>query len=226
MPADTPETPVRHFEEVFPSGTKRLPVERFVPEGDGPFPSLVLLHGADGVRARIKLYREVAGRFASAGYGVLLPHYFGDSETAFSALRMNPLDFLGWVRAVADVVDHANGLPHANAGKVGLIGFSLGAYLSLAVASQDSRVGAVVECFGGLPQLLAPAAATLPPVLILHGARDPIIPVSQAYDLERTLKGLGKPYEMHIYPDQGHGFEGPALDDALRRALDFLGKHL
>src|SRR5438874_2657492 len=73
-----------------------------------------------------------------------------------------------------------------------------------------------------------------PPVLLLHGSSglvwrddaDRLVPASEARKLERLLKQHGRPYEMTIYPGQGHGFEGEASEDAVRRALAFLERHL
>ena len=52
------------------------------------------------------------------------------------------------------------------------------------------------------------------------------MPVQQAYDLEQILVAGGVPYEMHIYPGAGHGFRATDRDDALRRTLEFFGKHV
>jgi dienelactone hydrolase len=95
------------------------------------------------------------------------------------------------MQAVADAITHASAPPGAGGQPVGLIGFSLGAYLALSVAAQDARVGAVVECLGGLPGLLAPGLRTMPPVLILHGGADPLVPVSEARALVRLLRDRG-----------------------------------
>ena len=77
--------------------------------------------------------------------------------------------------------------------------------------------------------LPAPALALLrriPPTLILHGARDWLVPVAAAYQLESFLRARGAVYDMHVYQDQGHGFTGAAAADAVRRTLAFLHRHL
>jgi carboxymethylenebutenolidase len=67
---------------------------------------------------------------------------------------------------------------------------------------------------------------TMAPVLILHGQDDNLIPVSNALELEELLQKKSVPYEMKIYPHQGHGFDGDALVDANQRAVAFLKAHL
>ena len=45
------------------------------------------------------------------------------------------------------------------------------------------------------------------PLLIIHGKNDPRVPVEQATKMAEKLKELGKPYEILIFPDEGHGFK-------------------
>ena len=64
------------------------------------------------------------------------------------------------------------------------------------------------------------------PVLILHGENDAVVPVAEAYSLQRLLDEKGVPYEIKIYPGTGHGFENEVWGDAGLRTLQFLQKHL
>ena len=130
------------------------------------------------------------------------------------------------MKTVADAIDYATRQPNVDSKRLGLAGFSLGAYLSLAVASIDKDVKAVVEYFGGLPEFFAGRVDTMPPTLILHGAADRVVPVNEAYKLEALLKSKHVPYEIKIYPEQGHGFFGADGEDALKRTLFFFDKNL
>ncbi|KAJ5291037.1 hypothetical protein N7478_000288 [Penicillium angulare] len=47
----------------------------------------------------------------------------------------------------------------------------------------------------------------IPPMLILHGDADARCHVSQAWGLRRALQSYGLPFELVIYPGQGHSFE-------------------
>jgi len=109
---------------------------------------------------------------------------------------------------------------------VGLVGFSLGAYLALSVAAVDQRVKAVVDFFGGFPKEMKFFMRRLCPTLILHGDADPTVPVTEAYHLQEILEKRAIPYEMQIYPGAGHGFTGDIWQDARRRTLAFLQKYL
>jgi carboxymethylenebutenolidase len=220
----TSPDPVRESTDSFASGGHRVRVDQFDPAGAGRRPAVLLLHGSDGVRYRADMYRRIARGLAADGYPALLVHYF--DSTGGSRPAAIPVHFLTWMQAVGDAITYATARPQADPGRVGLIGFSLGAYLALPVAAQDPRVAAVVECSGGLADVFAPGLERMPPVLILHGESDPLVPATEARKLERLLRGKGLPCETHIYPGQGHVFTGDASADALRRARLFLENHL
>ncbi|HTK75246.1 MAG TPA: dienelactone hydrolase family protein [Gemmataceae bacterium] len=203
-------------------GSERpLRVERFEP-AESAEAAVVILHGADGLVRRGPAYRSLGRDLARRGYQALLPHYFESTGTPGHAMAAKPLDALGWLAAAGEVIDRAgaSGLP------VGIIGFSLGAYLGLAAASHDARVKAVVDCVGGLPDFAVGNLERMPPVLILHGEADPIVPASEAHRLARWLQGRGIEHEMHVYPGLGHGFVGVTEDDARARIFAFLDRHL
>src|SRR5438093_367995 len=71
-----------------------------------------------------------------------------------------------------------------------------------------------------------PGTAAFPPVLMLHGAADSVVPVSEARRLERLLRDRGLAHEMRIYAGQGHGFLWTSFSDACARAVAFLDRHL
>jgi dienelactone hydrolase len=194
-------------------------VERFEP-AEGADAVVIILHGADGLARRGPAYRSLGRDLAQHGYRVLLPHYFESTGTAGHALAAKPLDALGWLAAVEEVIHRAGEMP------VALVGFSLGAYLAIAVAGHDERVAAIVDCFGGLPDFAIGHFERMPPVLILHGEADPIVPVTEAHRLGQWLKNRGTEHEVHVYPGLGHGFVGGTEDDARARIFAFLDRQL
>ena len=66
----------------------------------------------------------------------------------------------------------------------------------------------------------------MPPVLILHGADDHVVPVSEATKLQQLLERTGTPYEIKLYDGAGHVLNTMQFLDAGRRAVQFLNKHL
>lgn len=65
------------------------------------------------------------------------------------------------------------------------------------------------------------------PVLMLHGAADPRVPVSDAEQMRDVLAARGIPHELHVYPEEGHGFRATETRiDATERTLAFFERHL
>jgi acetyl esterase/lipase len=62
-----------------------------------------------------------------------------------------------------------------------------------------------------------------PPFLIMHGDKDPLVPLDQSRRLYEALKGAGVETNFHIVEGAGHGFGGPELD---RKVDAFFDKHL
>ena len=162
---------------------------------------------------------------AGQGYSVFLLHFFDRTGTVRADYETTQRYFPDWMRTVGDAITFAAQNPSVDADRIGLLGFSLGSFLALAVASVDPRVKAVVDFFGGLPEELH-GTPRMPPVLILHGEDDRVVPVSEAVKLQQLLERTGTPYEMKLYPGAGHVFNGMQFMDAGRRAIQFLNKHL
>ena len=62
-----------------------------------------------------------------------------------------------------------------------------------------------------------------PPFLIMHGDRDPLVPLDQSRILYEALRAGGVEATFHIVKGGGHGFGGPEID---RMVGDFLQRHL
>ncbi len=198
--------------------------ERYEPGEEADGPAVLLLHGRDGLVQGGPRYRPLARELAGHGLVVFLVEYFGGPRPAREVTDLT--QFLGWARRVETVLAHAAVGPTGRARPVGLVGFSLGGYLAVAVAARDRRVGAVVECSGGLPAPLAGALGRMPPVLILHGEADLIVPVSEAARLRDALEAGGQPCETVLYPGEGHAFSPAIAQDAMRLAVAFLRRRL
>ena len=109
--------------------------------------------------------------------------------------------------------------------RIRVLGFSLGAYLALSLGSIDARQ-AVAEYFGGLPREIRPFMRRLPPTLILHGDADTVVPVAEAYSLQKALEERKVPYELEIYPGEGHHFDAETRVKADARMHAFFRKYL
>lgn len=62
------------------------------------------------------------------------------------------------------------------------------------------------------------------PTLILHGKKDKLVGISQAYELNRVLTDYGAYHKMFVYPKLAHGFTQPTqqeLSDMVKQSVDF-----
>jgi carboxymethylenebutenolidase len=216
---------LRESKSTFRSGGREIGLDCFLPSfTERLFPAVISLHGSGGNHSGMA---DPSRRLAAAGIAVYVLHYFDRTDTIQAdsramILRNSPF----WLKTLWDCVTFVTHQPNINSEKIGLIGFSLGAYLSLSIAAFDPRIKAVVEFFGGLPKEVKPFARRYCPVLILHGEADQTVPVQEAYDLQQILARNHIPYEMKVYPNVGHGFDGPIWQDANDRTLSFLKRYL
>jgi carboxymethylenebutenolidase len=202
----------------FVSGGKTVTYEVFGENSNGPL--LIYLHGASGPSA--PLYRQQAQYFGDNGFTVLFLHYFDATGTP----RPSPTAYMRWATAVAELVRACHSDPRWSHRKIALMGLSLGSSVALAAGSQKVEVSAVADWYGSLPDEFFYDLKGMPPLLILHGERDPVIPVVNAQQLVQLCAMKHFTCESHIYKDQGHGFVEPALGDADRRTLDFFSRML
>jgi carboxymethylenebutenolidase len=206
------------------SGGKSIRVDAYLPETPpSTMPAVVALHGAGGNLAGMERY---ASALAAEGFGVYVLHYFDRTDTISADKPAIFRNFPVWMKTLWDAISFVEGQPQVDRSRIALLGFSLGAYLSLATSAIDPRVRVVVEFFGGMPKEMNLFMRRLCPVLILHGEADATVPVAEAYHLQKLLEKKGIPYEMKIYPGEGHGFESEIWRDAGLRSLQFLKKYL
>lgn len=75
------------------------------------------------------------------------------------------------------------------------------------------------------PLTYLPNAKT--PALIFHGEKDERVPLGQSQESYRTLKRVGVPVQLVIYPDQGHGLQVPSYQvDKMQRESVWIEKYL
>jgi phospholipase/carboxylesterase len=106
-----------------------------------------------------------------------------------------------------------------------LIGFSQGAMIGLHVAPRRSvAVAGVVAISGRLlrPDRLAAEAMVKPPVLLIHGDQDPVVPFADMGKAGDALVGAGFQTFGHVMQGTGHGI----APDGLGAALQFLKERL
>lgn len=105
-----------------------------------------------------------------------------------------------------------------------LVGFSQGTMMSLHVGpKRASQLSGIVGFSGRLmqPGSLADAASK-PPVQLIHGDMDDVVPPSSMPDAEKALKSAGFDVVSHVSPGVGHGIAPDGLQLALQRIKGWL----
>jgi carboxymethylenebutenolidase len=219
------QPPVEKSTDTFVSGERPIRIERYVPAGDKAHPAVIALHGSTGMEESFS--ERPARLLAAEGFAVFLLHYFDRTSTTDqpSPKEMHDL-FPDWMATISDAITYTQGLPQVHQNGTALVGISLGAYLALALGATDSRVKAVIDFCGGLPEELYASNPKLPPTLILHGEDDQAVPVAEAHKLKQLAARTGSICECKLYPGEGHYLSTMTMIDAAQRVPDFLKKHL
>jgi carboxymethylenebutenolidase len=217
--------PVSQSQLTFTSGGKAIRIDCFLPSAvDQRLPAILGLHGSGG---DLDGMSQPAGLLAGQGFAVYVLHYFNRTGTSIVNDRSLIFrHFFAWAKTVWDATSFVATQPQVDPERIGLMGFSLGAYLALSNAAVDPRIQAVVEFFGGLPREMKLFLRRLCPVLILHGDADATVPVAEAYYLQQVLESRKIPYEMKIYPGASHRFTDEVWRDAEQRTVAFFRKYL
>lgn len=98
-----------------------------------------------------------------------------------------------------------------------LIGFSQGTIMSLYTALRRPYSCAGIIGFSGAlisPHLTAVEMESRPPVCLIHGEADEILPCSELTIAEHALKQADIPVESHLRPGLGHGIDPEGLEIA------------
>jgi acetyl esterase/lipase len=237
-------------------GGQKLYLDVAMPKEGGPYPCVVAFHGgawmlgsrrelSAGTRAAPSIIERVAARgyvVASVGYRLAPKHPFPaqieDARAAVRFLRARAKDY------------------RIDRDKFASAGFSAGGHLALLLGlasevkewkvggnlDENARVQCVVDFFCLVPvfgkackadpDVLKKASPITyvskddPPVLMIHGNFDLIVPVVHSERLLKKLKGAGATAELVTVPGEGHGWNGPTLARTLDDSVRFLDEHL
>jgi dienelactone hydrolase len=181
------------------------------PQGSGPFPAVVVLHGCGGFHEDMLAW---ADRLRRWGYVALAVDSFGPRgiETACGSFGDQPADAF---QALA----YLKTQPYVRADHVAVLGFSMGGASVLAVLEKGSISELFPDKFRAGVALYPPcngsSGVMTAPTLVLIGALDDWTPASacEAMAAGRSELGISRSpgdrslVQLIIYPDAHHGFD-------------------
>ncbi|HET7699271.1 MAG TPA: dienelactone hydrolase family protein [Candidatus Limnocylindria bacterium] len=200
------------------------------PSGSGP--GVIVIQEWWGLNDQIK---GVADMFAREGFVALAPDFYhgrGAKIGEPDAAQKLMMEFFQADTAAKDARGAAAFLtshPAVTSRKVGTIGFCMGGFLAILVASvAPDAVAAVVDCYGVGQRTpdLRPMRGI--PVLGVFGGKDGMADAAAVAGLGQAMKDAGVPFTAHVYPEADHAFLNEQRKDVYRPndAKDAWGKIL
>lgn len=106
-----------------------------------------------------------------------------------------------------------------------IVGFSQGTMMALHVGLRRKAAVAGIVGYSGMltgGRELVSQIVTKPPVLLVHGSVDPIVPVVALHDAEADLRRVGVEVTSHVSPGVGHTVDPVGL----KLGVDFVSRVL
>jgi dienelactone hydrolase len=183
------------------------------PQGDGPFPAIVVIHGCEGIHPNAETYWPQ--RLTSWGYVVLVVDSFTTrniKNTCENYLPDRVFDAYGALNFLSTYT-------FVDARRVGLMGFSAGGIVTLEATKaegneqfMDRKFEAAVAYY---PVCAPHAGDATVPTLILNGELDDWSPAERCRQRVSHISGKGPPIELDIYPGAYHAFDAPDVTTAM-----------
>lgn len=221
------------------------------PEGEGPFPAVVVYMEIFGVNEHI---RDVTGRLAEEGFLAVAPDFFhrtgpgvelgyDDDGMARGMTLLGQLDAdemiadaratLAWLRARPDVRGE----------RIGAMGFCIGGHMAYLTACETDVAASAAFYGGGIAAPSGPGGkkGTLERtggiqgrLVCFFGEQDALIPRDQVDSIRAALERHGVRHDVVVYPGADHGFfcdqratwQKEAAEDAWARTLQLFADEL
>jgi carboxymethylenebutenolidase len=176
----------------------------------GKGPGVIVIQEWWGLNDQVK---GVADRFAREGFVALAPDFYhgkgakiGEPNEA-QKLMLELFQSNTAAKDARGAAEYLTAHPAVTSKKVGTIGFCMGGFLAILVASvAPDKIAAVVDCYGVGQRLpdLGPMRGI--PVLGVFGGKDHGAGPDAIAALESAARDAGVPFTTHVYADADHAF--------------------
>lgn len=145
-PLAGPDLSALRYQDVqFDNGGLQLAGMIFIPEGEGPFPVAVIIHGSGTSRRANKWYLSVTRHLQENGIAVLLPDKRGSERSQGSWIGADFEELAGDTMAAVQYVRDQDLFTHSG---IGLAGMSQGGWIAPVAAARDREIAFVVSVSG------------------------------------------------------------------------------
>jgi carboxymethylenebutenolidase len=181
-------------------------------------PGVLVLHAWWGLNETMKAF---CTRLAESGFMAFAPDLYhgkvadtiADAEALGKALDTNHLQAEAEIRDATMFLNELAGQPGSS---LAVIGFSLGAYYALDLATADpEHIRSVVIFYGTSPADFSSSQAAY---LGHFAENDEFEPQSNVDELEESLRRAGRPVTFYVYPGTRHWFFEPDRLQAYNQA--------
>ncbi|HEX7890336.1 MAG TPA: dienelactone hydrolase family protein [Ramlibacter sp.] len=198
----------------------------YKPEGEGPFPALVLMHQCGGLRNAAGNWQnlsmlEWAKAAVARGYVVLLVDAF--ASRSVESVCMGARNGMTFGRGTRDALlagAHLRNLPYVDKERIAVAGYSWGAMVAVMASGQrwadalgdGFRFRAAAAFYPGCFTIRPPNSPSYEivngdidrPLLVLMGGQDTETPAAECTGKLEPLKAAGAPVSLHLYPEATH----------------------
>jgi dienelactone hydrolase len=192
----------------------------YKPDGDGPFPTVIALHGCGGLGGQSEpvqsRYRDWTGQLLKSGHAVLLPDSYGSRELG-PQCRANERRVLARRERVADVKASLRWLlqqPWAGRDRISLIGWANGASAvlwavrpQLASRSAEPDFRSAIAFYPDCRISSGLGWSTRVPTLLLIGAQDDVSSPQACRQMVDGARGRSALAQIMVYSGAAHDFD-------------------
>jgi carboxymethylenebutenolidase len=222
-----------HYWDTDPATTGYL----VTPEGEGPFPAVILIHEWDGLNDRV---RQVADALADEGYVALAADVYSgktganpdENRRLMEEARANPQRVIDNLNAAAASLRARDDVT----GRIATMGWCFGGGMALSYALGGENHDGTAIFYGRLVTDPDSLRSLNHPIYGTFAELDQGIPPEQVAQFVEALRAIGIENDVHVYDDVDHGFwlwvdrdpearRAPALD-AWQRLKAYLDRTL
>lgn len=219
------------------AGSQSLSGILLKPDGNGPFPAVLISHGLGGSAESFGMNK--AREMVKWGLVCIAPNYTHNIRGGARAPAQrgaHPPDYGAGeenLRRARVCVEILRGLPYVDGNRIAAYGHSMGGFVTIGVAATFPGLlkAAAITGSGVAPRTGYPApsvelaAKIHAPFLILHGGSDPVVRPEQSASLKEALDRSRVPNERRVFDGEGHAIDQSKRKEVFNTMRDWFQRH-